>query len=503
MIQPLQISGRLAISMLLCLVLLPGAGSQPAAASIEAPGAAASDSDTSDLIATVGDQPITYNQLSTMLNSSAMVGLSVPALGTARRNRALVTLLDKAISANLIYLDALKQGMDKDPGYQRDVQRFSDALLAARYRKQLLGGGIEISEAEVMDFYKNSVVPGTELTEAAHTSIEAALRRKKLQERNAGLRDQVREGVEVSFDEAILDPADDELRIDSEEIASAGPDRIHWEDARASLLMVTARAQASGADVAMARRKALNQVIDNRIMARKARAAGLDKNPVDRARLAEFRKTHLVNLYRSKLIHDMEPSDAELQAYFENNRARLVAPESRKVQMVVVKTRKEAGDIKQRIESGELTSYQAAQQYSIDPNAKKTLGDIGWVKKGSGFPALDQVTFSLGPDEIGGPVESPAGWHLVRVVDIRDAQFTDIRDETTRKAVRRTLLHDKLDQYATRLREQDFKVVVNDKRLDQLFKQEADWIASLKKKATEPESTTQQRVQQYKQSMQP
>ena len=59
-----------------------------------------------DVIARVGDQTITYSELSTMMNSSAMVGLSIPALGTPERNKAMITLLDKAISANLLYLDA-------------------------------------------------------------------------------------------------------------------------------------------------------------------------------------------------------------------------------------------------------------------------------------------------------------------------------------------------------------------------------------------------------------
>ena len=47
-----------------------------------------------------------------MLNSSAMVGLSIPALGTPRRNQVIYTLLDKVISANLLYLDAKKNGAD-------------------------------------------------------------------------------------------------------------------------------------------------------------------------------------------------------------------------------------------------------------------------------------------------------------------------------------------------------------------------------------------------------
>ena len=58
--------------------------------------AAAIDEPLNDVIARVGDQPITYSELNTLLNSSAIVGLSVPALGTPERNRVRITLLDKA-----------------------------------------------------------------------------------------------------------------------------------------------------------------------------------------------------------------------------------------------------------------------------------------------------------------------------------------------------------------------------------------------------------------------
>ena len=111
-------------------------GTSVAVARAEAPQSALE----SDVIARVGDQAITFGEINTMLNSSAVVGLSIPALGTPERDTVRITLLDKFISANLLYLDALKQGVDKDPLYQKAVSRFSDAILAGRYRDLHLAG---------------------------------------------------------------------------------------------------------------------------------------------------------------------------------------------------------------------------------------------------------------------------------------------------------------------------------------------------------------------------
>ena len=43
-----------------------------------------------DMVALVGDQVITFSELNTMLNSSAVVGLSVPALGTPKRSQVII-----------------------------------------------------------------------------------------------------------------------------------------------------------------------------------------------------------------------------------------------------------------------------------------------------------------------------------------------------------------------------------------------------------------------------
>ena len=126
-------------------------------------------------------------------------------------------------------------------------------------------------------------------------------------------------------------------------------------------------------------------------MAQKGRAAGLEQDPVYQARVNEFHKTHLINFHRTRLLGGMEPSAAEIDAYFAKNKDRITVPEARKIQMVVLKTREEAEEIKNKIQSGELTLYQVAKEYSIDPHAQQTLGEMGWVTKGTGFPELDKT----------------------------------------------------------------------------------------------------------------
>jgi parvulin-like peptidyl-prolyl isomerase len=443
-----------------------------------------------DVIATVGDQDIHFSDLNTMLNSSAVVGVSIPALGTPERDTVRITLLDKVVDANLLYLDALKQGLDQDPAYQQEMRRFSEAILMSLYRNQVLLQDVEVSNADIEAFHQENSIEGTELTDEMRTVIAANLRTQRIAAQTELLRVRLREGVTVELNDAAMDPLEDAERPDDTVLATIDGVALTWGEAKDRL--GTKVSSASSED----RRAAVNALVDMRISVDKALDAGLDKDPAYLARINEYRKTRLINLHRGRLAAGMEPDDETLRAYFDENRARITVPENRKVQMAVLESKEEAEALKAMIEAGELTMYQVVAEHSIAPEADKNLGEIGWVAQGKALPELNDMVFSLGPGEIGGPVQVGEVWHLVTVQDLRDAKFTDIADRATRKLARRMYIHDKLAKYTTGLRENDFPVEVYEDKLIALAQQEADMVKELTAKAGEPGSVTQQRIEE-------
>ena len=456
---------------------------------------AATAEEYTDVVATVEAEEITFSLLNTMLNSSAMVGLSIPALGTPERNQTIITLLDKAITANLLYLDALQKGVDQQPLYQREIRQFEDAIVASLYREKVLYGDIEVSEGEIQESFKRTAGKGDELTDDTRFATRASLRNAKLNTLKTRLRSRIREGVTVEIEPAVLNPDSDAARTDETVVARVEDTVVTWGEVKE--LMRGADKRVASAEFLLdsdtERKKRLDVYIDNRVMAIKGRAAGLESERSYQERTKEYRKTRLINLHRGQLISEWSPSDEELKAFFEANKDRISIPEMRKVQMVVLKTQAEAEDIKQKIDDGEMTMFQAAMDYSIDPTAKQSLGDMGWVSRGSGFPELDEFTFFLEPEVLGGPVESPAGWHLVKVLDVQDAQLINMGEPQTRRTTLRLYMGDKLDNYVIDLRKNDFKVAVNEEELTRQFKREAEYIAKLTEQAAQEGSVTSER----------
>ena len=172
-----------------------------------------------DTIARVGDQIIRYSDIERMINSSTMVGIGMPAPGTPERNTLRITLLDKAISANLLYLDALDKKLDRRDAYKKDVRRFADAMLRSIYRQKYIIGKIEVSDQEVLDYYHKHMDKDTPFTADLGEAIRARLRKDRYTARLKDMRRIIRTGVKVAIDVDRLDPAGDEKRASDTVVA--------------------------------------------------------------------------------------------------------------------------------------------------------------------------------------------------------------------------------------------------------------------------------------------
>ena len=450
-----------------------------------------------DVIARVGEEVITFGQLDSLLNSSAMVGLSIPAPGTPERNQLMTTFLDQIITANLLYLDAKQKGIDRLASYTEDVNRFEDAVIASLYKSKVLLADSKVSEAEVLDYYNTRTSKQAKLNDDTRLAIESTIRKQRMEELEATLHDRLRADIEVAINDRVLSSDYDAKRSDAHIVATFNTHRINWSQVKDMM-----RGADPGAGPAAfyigddeERRKRLEQFIDNAIMTLKGREAGFENDPVYVQRSKDYRKTRLINEHRNGLIHSWNPSDHELQTYLNDNREKIVKPEKRRIQMIVVATEAEAQSIKQQIDDNDMTIYQAALLYSIDPNAVRSLGDIGWVSQGSGYPELDAFAFSLPPGVLAGPVESPAGWHLVKVLDVRAAQFENLADPQTRDRTFKAYMQDRVDNYVANLSKDRFQVVVYGDALNRYLQQEADDHAGLGGKARQEGLTTEQRIE--------
>lgn len=165
-----------------------------------------------------------------------------------------------------------------------------------------------------------------------------------------------------------------------------------------------------------------------RSLAARARAAGLDKDPIIQRRLVQAQDNLLADLYlqhveKTATVPDLEPRAREL---YLGEPAKYTSPEQVHVQHILIglngRTREMAQERAQKAyeeaRAGKEEFLALAARLSDDPDKSRNGGDMGYNSP-SRFvePVRNQIAAMSTPGEISPPVESHQGFHILRFVD--------------------------------------------------------------------------------------
>jgi peptidyl-prolyl cis-trans isomerase C len=144
----------------------------------------------------------------------------------------------------------------------------------------------------------------------------------------------------------------------------------------------------------------------------------------------EIRENLPVQKVQERVAGDAEPSDEEIQNYYEKNKeAQFTTPEQRCVRHILFnKDQKEkAEDVKQQLENGGDFA-KLAKENSQDPGSAAKGGDLGCLGKGETVPEFEQAAFGAEQGEIVGPVQTEFGYHILQVTDVKPKQTRSLQE---------------------------------------------------------------------------
>ena len=105
----------------------------------------------------------------------------------------------------------------------------------------------------------------------------------------------------------------------------------------------------------------------------------------------------------------------------------LKGKEERKIKHILVSTEEEIERARRSVmRSGNFEKV--AKEKSIDTASAENGGDIGYVLQEELVPEFGDVAFILKVGEVSKPVKTQYGWHIIKVEDIRPAEFMPFED---------------------------------------------------------------------------
>jgi parvulin-like peptidyl-prolyl isomerase len=123
-----------------------------------------------------------------------------------------------------------------------------------------------------------------------------------------------------------------------------------------------------------------------------------------------------------QITSEVEVTDEDIQAYYEENRPQFEQPASRDVRHILLKTEAKADQIHQQLENGGDFA-RLARQFSEDESSAQQGGDFT-AQQGATVAPFDKVAFELETGELSEPVKTQFGWHVIEAVDDVEAAST-------------------------------------------------------------------------------
>ncbi len=165
---------------------------------------------------------------------------------------------------------------------------------------------------------------------------------------------------------------------------------------------------------------ALAAVIEIRLMAEKAREAGLDQTDEFKRSIAFMTERALHGYYMQKTLAN-SITDEDVKALYDQYVAQMPKQPEVHARHILVKTKEEAEAIIKELEGG-ADFETVAKEKSTGPSGPSG-GDLGFFKSGQMVPEFEKAAFALEPGEITKePVETQFGFHVIKVEDKRDSQ---------------------------------------------------------------------------------
>lgn len=183
-----------------------------------------------------------------------------------------------------------------------------------------------------------------------------------------------------------------------------------------------------------------------------------EQRPEVQAQIDNARQQVLVSSYLQSVVQLPPgfPSDAEVQAAYDGNKGVLMKPgEYHLAQIFLIvpasadrgvteAVQRHAEELARKAHTKGTDFAALAHQSSDDKDSAAKGGDLGWISATVLLPEIRNVVAAMGKGEISQSVHTPAGFHIVKLLDAKPSELAPLAD--VRQGLIATLRQRKLEE---------------------------------------------------------
>jgi parvulin-like peptidyl-prolyl isomerase len=214
-------------------------------------------------------------------------------------------------------------------------------------------------------------------------------------------------------------------------IATLGTVELHQSDLLPSL---TPLDKSSLARDSATLAKLIRSLLVQRVILQQALEKKWDEEPAIQPLLKSTREAAITDSYLKSVNRppDSYPSETELKTAYENGRAALTVPRSFRLAQIFIAEQtgsdKRLAAAQQRLKQNPASFAQIAREISEEKESASRDGEIGWLTEQQIQPEILAQLPKLKLNTVSSPVRLKDGWHILKVLDMREP-FTPIFDQ--------------------------------------------------------------------------
>jgi peptidyl-prolyl cis-trans isomerase C len=180
-------------------------------------------------------------------------------------------------------------------------------------------------------------------------------------------------------------------------------------------------------DTEQTRRAVVDNLISQEVVAQEAEKKGLAKSADFRTEMDLYRQRLLIRAYMQDHFKAHPINDAQMLAEYNKVKASRGGDKEYKARHILVDTEAQAKDIVAQLKKG--AKFEELAKQSKDTGSKERGGDLDWNTPGTYVkPFADALTKLEKGKYTETPVQSPFGWHVIQLDDVREASFPAFND---------------------------------------------------------------------------